>query len=85
VAEDPLAELLDQMSQVLSQAGDASTPVLSRIRSAVAVAPFLEALQRYLVDEACEAGHTWEELADVFSTSAANVRQRFGSYRSYDD
>lgn len=35
--------------------------------------------------EAREAGKSWDELAEVFGTSAQNLKSRFGSYREYDD
>lgn len=85
MAQDPRRELVDQLSHLLEQAADDTAPVLPRISTTIAAGGYLEALTRDLVGMAREQGHSWEDLADVFATSPANVKHRFGSYREYDD
>ncbi len=82
---DPRQELVDQLTHLIGQAVDGDSPVVPRISTAIAAGGYLEALVRDLVTEAREEGVSWEELAQVFTTSPANVRHRFGSYRQYDD
>ncbi len=85
MAEGARQELVEQISHLLGQAAETEGPVLARITTAIAVGPYLDALVRDLVSEAREQGHSWEEVAEVFATSPANVKHRFGSYRQYDD
>ncbi len=85
MADDPRQDLVEQISHLLGQAVDGDSAVLPRITTAIAVGPYLDALVRDLVTEAREQGHSWEELAEVFVTSPANVKHRFGSYRQHDD
>ena len=85
MASEPRQELVEQICHLLGQAADGDGPVLARITTAVAVGPYVDALVRDLVNEAREQGHSWGELAEVFATSPANVKHRFGSYRQYDD
>lgn len=82
---DARRELVEQISHLVREAAEGEAEVLPRITTAIAVGTYLEALVRDLVTEAREHGHSWEELAEVFATSPANVRHRFGSYRQYDD
>ena len=83
--DDAPREVAAQLTKLLEQAADGSAPVLPRIATAVAAGPYLDTLLRLLVSEARDAGHTWQELADVFVTTPAGVRSRFGSYRQYED
>lgn len=85
MGDDARAELVEQISHLVAQAAERDAPVLPRITTAIAVGTYLEALVRDLVTEARDQGHSWEELAEVFATSPANLRHRFGSYRRYDD
>ncbi len=85
MAQDARRELVDQLTHLLEQAADDTAPVLPRISTTIAAKNYLEALTRDLVGAAREEGHSWEELADVFATSPANVKHRFGSLRQYDD
>lgn len=82
---DESRDVVAQLSHLLDQATDTSTPVLPRIATVLAAQPYLDTLLRLLVTEARDAGATWEELADVFVTTPASVRSRFGTYRQYDD
>ena len=82
---DARRELVDQLTQLLEQTTDEQVPVLPRITALRTTAGYMEALTRDLVDEARERGYSWEDLAEVFGTSEFNVRQRYGSYRRYDD
>ncbi len=85
MTQEARRELVDQLTHLLEQAADDAAPVLPRISTAIAAGGYLEALTRDLVGVAREEGHSWEDLADVFATSPANVKHRFGSYRQYDD
>lgn len=85
MSDDAASELVDQLNHLLGQAVVPDDPVLPRIATAIAAGTYLDALTRHLVSEARERGHTWEELADVFVTSPAAVRNRFDTYRRYDD
>lgn len=85
MTDDANRDLVAQLSDLLDQTADASTPVLSRITAAIAARGYLEAVTRVLVGEAREEGHSWEKLAEVFVTSPANLKYRFGATREYDD
>ena len=78
-------DLVAQLGHLLDQAADARTPVMPRITAAIAARGYLEALTRQLVGEAREQGQSWEKLAEVFATSPANVKYRFGPTRQHDD
>lgn len=82
---DESRDVVAQLSHLLDQATDTSTPALPRIATVIAAQPYLDTLLRLLVTEARDAGATWEELADVFVTTPASVRSRFGTYRQYED
>jgi hypothetical protein len=82
---DPQGEPYVALNQLVDQLVDESVPALSRLHAAIAAVSYLEAINRQLVDDAMAQGATWQELADVFVTSIANVQMRFGSYRTYDD
>jgi len=60
-------------------------PIEGRLAAVNIAKQYLEGLTREMVDEAREAGRSWDDLADVFGTSAQNLKSRFGSYRDYDD
>lgn len=85
MGDDTGQELAGQIGRLLEQATDGEAGPLPRIRASIAVNPYLEALTRQLVGDARDRGHSWDELAEVFSTTSANVRQRYGSLRQYDD
>ena len=85
MTDDAHRDLVAQLGDLLGQATDAGTPVLPRITAAIAARGYLEALTRQLVGEAREQGQSWEKLAEVFATSPANVKYRFGTTREYDD
>ena len=85
MADDSPREVVAQLTHLLEQASDGDAPVLPRIATAVAAGPYLETLLRLLVGQAREEGHTWEELGDVFVTTPAGVRNRFDTYRRYDE
>ena len=78
-------EILVALNRLIDQCSDQSNPVLSRISASITSHTYLEAITRALVEEALAEGSSWEEIAQVFGTSAVNVQARFGSYRSYDD
>lgn len=82
---DPQGEPYVALNQLVDQLVVESVPALARLHAAIAAVSYLEAINRQLVDDALAQGATWQELADVFVTSVANVRMRFGSYRNYDD
>ncbi len=85
MSADPSREMIDLLTHLLGQAGDTGGDVLPRISATITAGIYLEGLTRQLVGLAREEGHSWEELADVFATTPANVRHRFDSYRRYDD
>lgn len=85
MSEDSTSELLGQITRLLDQATDDDDPVLPRITASITAGQYLEALNRRLVADAREHGHSWQEIAEVFSTSPVAVEQRFGSLRRYDD
>jgi hypothetical protein len=82
---DPQGEPFVALNQLVAQLVHEDVPALSRLHAAIAAVSYLEAINRQLVDDALAQGATWQELADVFVTSVANVQARFGSYRNYDD
>lgn len=82
---DESRDLVAQLTRLLDQATEAGAPVLPRIATVLAAQPYLDTLLRLLVSEAREEGATWQELADVFVTTPASVKSRFGTYRQYDD
>ncbi len=86
-APDPGAqdEVLLGLNRLIEQAQDDSTPVTSRIVAVIAARNYLEALTRRLVNEAREAGSSWEELGQLFGTSAVNAKARYGDYKDYGD
>lgn len=84
MTDDSPREVADQLSHLVDQAADGTTPVLPRIATAVAAGAYLETLIRLLVGQAREKGHSWEDLADVFVTTPAGVRSRFDTYRRYE-
>lgn len=81
----PQDEPLSALAGLIQQLDDDEVPPLSRIHAGIAAQQYLEALNRLNVDAALQGGATWQELADVYVTSVANVKARFGSYRDYDD
>jgi hypothetical protein len=74
-----------RLDHCLAQVGDESLPIEGRLAAVNIARQYLEGLTRELVEEAREAGQTWDQLAEVFGTSAQNLKSRFGSYREYDD
>jgi hypothetical protein len=78
-------EVLLGLTRLIDQAQDESTPVTSRIVAVIAARNYLEAFTRRLVNEAREAGSTWEELGQLFGTSAVNTKARYGDYNDYGD
>ena len=73
-----------RLDSCLAQAVDEEMPLEGRLAAVNIAKQYLEGLTRELVEEAREAGQSWEDLAAVFGTSAPNLRSRFGSYREYD-
>ena len=82
---DESRDLVAQLTHLLEQAIDPGTPVLPRIATVLAAQPYVDTLLRLLVGQARDDGATWQELADVFVTTPASVKSRFGTYRQYDD
>jgi hypothetical protein len=82
---DPQGEPFVALNQLVAQLIDEDVPALSRLHANIAAVSYLEAINRQLVEDALAQGASWQELADVFVTSVANVQMRFGSYRNYDD
>jgi len=74
-----------RLDHCLVQVEDAELPIEGRLSAVNIARQYLEGLTRELVDEAREAGRSWDDLADVFGTSAQNLKSRFGTYREYDD
>jgi len=74
-----------RLDHCLAQVADESLPIEGRLAAVNIARQYLEGLTRELVEEAREAGHAWDQLAEVFGTSAQNLKSRFGSYREYDD
>lgn len=81
---DGLADVVAQLTHLLTQATDSRKPVLPRIAQANAAAPYLETIMRIMVGQARDKGHSWQDLADVFVTSPMGVQSRFGSLRTYE-
>lgn len=75
----------DRLDLCLAQASDESLDIEGRLAAVNIARQYLEGLTRELVDEAREAGQSWEDLAGAFATSPQNLKARFGSYREYDD
>ncbi len=82
---DVTDEVLVGLSRLLAQARDDTAPPTARITAAIAARNYLEAFTRRLVNEAREVGSSWEEIGQLFGTSAMNARARFGDYRDYGD
>lgn len=80
---DRREELYDTIQRLLAQANDPSNDILSRIASCNAASGYFEAYVRSLVDEAHDEGATWDELGQMFGTTGANTKARFGAYRRY--
>lgn len=74
----------DRLDDCLAQARDEALPIDARLAVLNIARQYLEGLTREMVTEAREAGQSWDDLADVFGTSAQNLKSRFGSYREYD-
>ena len=85
MTDDPSRELVDHIRRLLQQAADPAAPPVPRITAVLAIKPYVESLTRQLVEDARRAGSSWDDLAAVFATSAANLQLRFGDMRSYDD
>ena len=80
---DRREELFDTIQRLLAQANDPANDILSRIASCNAASGYFEAFIRSLVDEAHDEGATWDELGQMFGTTGANTKARFGAYRRY--
>ena len=80
---DRREELYDTIQRLLAQANDPDNDVMSRIASCNAASGYFEAFTRSLVDEAHDEGATWDELGQMFGTTGANTKARFGAYRRY--
>ncbi len=74
-----------RLDHCLAQAADADLAPEGRLAAVNIARQYLEGLTREMVGEAREAGRSWDDLAEVFGTSAQNLKSRFGSYREYDD
>lgn len=85
MTSDHCRELVDQVIRLLELAADPAGEPLARISAIVSTSSYMEGLTRQLVDTAREGGASWQELADVFATTPANVQNRFDSYRRYED
>ncbi len=82
---DTSGESFVALKSLLEQIADNESPATTRIAATIAAQQYLEALTRALVDQALEEeGATWDDLAESFGTTPANVKSRFGSYRRYD-
>jgi hypothetical protein len=81
----PQDEVLLGLSSLIDQAQDESIAVTSRIVAVIAARNYLEALTRRLVNEARQEGSTWEQLGQLFGTSAVNAKARYGDYNDYGD
>ncbi len=82
---DRREELYDTIQRLLAQASDPGNDIMSRIASCNAASGYFEAYIRSLVDEAHDEGATWDELGQMFGTTGANTKARFGAYRRYGD
>lgn len=74
-----------RLDHCLAQAGDEDLPIEGRLAALNIGRQYLEGLTREMVGEAREAGQSWDDLAEIFGTSVAGLKSRFGSYREYDD
>jgi hypothetical protein len=74
-----------RLDHCLAQASDGSLEIEGRLVAVNIARQYLEGLTRELVEEAREAGQSWDDLAGIFTTSPQNLKSRFGSYRDYDD
>lgn len=74
-----------RLDHCLAQAEDDSLSLEGRLAAVNIARQYLEGLTREMVDEAREAGQSWDDLATIFGTSTPNLKARFGSYREYDD
>ena len=74
-----------RLDHCLAQTEDGGLPIEGRLAAVNIARQYLEGLTREMVDEARESGHSWDDLAVIFGTSAPNLKSRFGSYREYDD
>lgn len=83
--DDRRQELIETVRRLVDQVADEKEEALARVSSSIAASQYLEALTRSLVDEAREAGASWDDIGQAFGTTDANVRARFGSYRRYED
>ncbi len=82
---DTSGESFVALRSLLDQIADNDSRATTRIAATIAAQQYLEALTRALVDQALEEeGATWDDLAESFGTTPANVKSRFGSYRRYD-
>lgn len=81
---DPHDEVLVALARLIDQASDGSTPATTRIVAVIAARNYLEALTRRLVNEARDDGTSWDDIAQLFGTSAVNAKARYGDYREYD-
>lgn len=77
-------EVLLGLSRLIGQASDSTTAVASRIVAVIAARNYLEALTRRLVNEARDEGTSWEDIGQLFGTSAVNAKARYGDYHNYD-
>jgi hypothetical protein len=82
---DTSGESFVALQSLIEQIADNTSPAASRIHATIAAQQFLESLTRTLVDEAIAEGASWDDLAQSFGTSPANVKSRFGALRNYDD
>jgi hypothetical protein len=82
---DPHDEVLVALARLINQASETSTPATTRIVSVIQARNYLESLTRRLVNEARDDGTSWEDIAQLFGTSALNAKARYGDYRQYDD
>lgn len=82
---DPHDEIVVSLESLITQAWGGEGSATARIQAAVAAKTFLDALTRRLVNEARDDGTSWEDIALLFGTSAANAKARYGDYNRYDD
>lgn len=75
----------ERLDHCLAQATDESLEVEGRLVALNIARQYLEGLTREVVEEARQAGQSWDDLAAVFGTSPQNLKSRFGSYREYGD
>ena len=82
---DRRRELIETMNALIAQTADETEQPMPRVTSAIAASQYLEALTRMLVDESRQQGANWDDIGNLFGTTGANVKARFGDYRNYDD